>query len=262
MSDHARPECSTLPEAVWSARGRAPSESSSSAMALSSSSASPTPEPPSTAVVAGGKRKLSPAIASHDARPNGEDVPLKKRRVEDRHTAVSLPAHLWQRIFDYLPPAALGRCLSVCKHFNKYLTSTKPKRLPGDLIPAEPLWGHARKIFLSGVPRPMEGFSELAMLQLAAGLTCQFCRKQPFSKPATGPYDAGPGNDGVRVVWPLRMRTCGSCLETHTQTVSQHDKSNSLVRSLTSEKKKTGHRHPTLFGKPAALRSSLRLCDP
>ena len=44
-----------------------------------------------------------------------------------------------------------------------------------------------------------------------------------MSSPATTPFNAGPGPDGLRVVWPFGIRACGRCIESNTLKVGQTD---------------------------------------
>ncbi|OAL28211.1 hypothetical protein AYO20_09539 [Fonsecaea nubica] len=58
--------------------------------------------------------------------------------------------------------------------------------------------------------------TELEVWRLVRGRTCQFCGKktthnQPLS--VSELWDSGPGLDGVRPIWPFRVRTCGRCLQ-------------------------------------------------
>ena len=139
--------------------------------------------------------------------------------------AMKLPTELWQRIFLFMPPTALGRCLSVCKTFNIYLTRTKAA--PGSKkskdttesirpVDSNELWSHARKIWVPNMPKVLAGYTELQTIQLVGGYSCQSCGKVPAPLTAPSAFEAGPGNHGVRVIWPFGIRTCGQCLEKNT----------------------------------------------
>ncbi|KAL1955722.1 hypothetical protein VTO42DRAFT_8120 [Malbranchea cinnamomea] len=137
-----------------------------------------------------------------------------------------LPGELWQHIFKFLPPHTLGRLLRVSKSFNRLLTPVQgelpPDRAtPGVLKYVQPnsIWAASRKTFYPGMPRPLSSLSELQMWNLISGLTCQFCNKRGSSAHVLDaiPWEAGPGHDGVRVIWPFCVRACGECLEVQCQ---------------------------------------------
>jgi hypothetical protein len=61
----------------------------------------------------------------------------------------------------------------------------------------------------------MDTMTELEMWKLIRGTSCQFCGKratQKFSLPSSDPWNAGPGLDNIRSIWPFRIRCCGPCL--------------------------------------------------
>ncbi|KXL46642.1 hypothetical protein M433DRAFT_65402, partial [Acidomyces richmondensis BFW] len=176
----------------------------------------------------GCKRKLddtvnSPEYTSHQALHDSH----KRLRVSMSPTATAggafrLPPELWQQVFLRLSPAMLCRCLRVSKAFHAYLTQMKAAPVAKKdikkvrqvrLLDSETIWAEARKLYFQNMPRPLMRFSELEMLQLIGGSTCQFCHRLPAPVPATTPFNAGPGPDGVRVVWPFGIRTCGRCWE-------------------------------------------------
>ena len=198
----------------------------------------PMPEPlTDVAQQPSAKRKLSNTVDVANGALQTSDDPLKKRKLSTPsrpvfHGGVSnplaLPTELWQQIFLYLPPAILCRCLRVCRTFNNCLTNIKGEPTPGRTQPkakgqprvrmldSEAIWSHARKNFFPNMPRPLARCTELEMLKLIGGKTCQFCERPPAPSPATTPFNSGPGPDGLRVFWPLGVRACGRCIETHT----------------------------------------------
>jgi len=212
-------------------------ESSEMDVAASSRSASPLPQhdaegeqrPMDRPSHAGCKRKLddtgnnlppsTPHQVVHD--------PHKRLRMSTSPTegmdgALKLPPELWQQVFLRLSPAMLCRCLRVNKAFHAYLTQMKAAPLAKKdvkkvrqvrLLDSETIWAEARKLHFQNMPRPLMRYSELEMLQLISGSTCQFCHRLPAPVPATTPFNAGPGPEGVRVVWPFGIRTCGQCWE-------------------------------------------------
>lgn len=233
-----KPNTAAFPE---SANGD--DDDSGSEMDCSSPSApsSPAQQPapalmPAAAVAhhyAGAKRKLSDTVEADNVAPLASlEDPAKKRKLLMSASPVDapgapprtarLPAEVWQRVFMHLSPAMLCRCLRVCKPFNLYLTrlaaapvSRAPKRdqTRARVVDSESIWIHSRKNHFTTMPRPLAAFSELDMLKLVGGRTCQFCARTPTPSPATSLFNAGPGAHGLRVIWPFGIRTCGSCLE-------------------------------------------------
>ncbi|KAI7292081.1 hypothetical protein KC352_g2384, partial [Hortaea werneckii] len=197
-----------------------------------------------TTKLTGTKRKLSDAAEDDnlDALEQAlHEDPSKKRRHSPSQSSpvppntdtsalvASLPPELWQHIFLRLSPAMLSRCLRVCRAFNTYLTKTKaqptlstakkpkdPEKDKVKTVDSDSIWAEARKLYFPNMPRPLMRCSELTMIQLIGGKTCQFCGKTPAPLPATGPFSAGPGPHGLRVVWPFGIRTCGQCFDQHT----------------------------------------------
>lgn len=210
-------------------------EDSSSEMDVSASSRASSPEATQNQPMqqTGAKRKLS--NASDGSTPLAGDEVAKKRRlstppVQDSQWGgpkdARFPVEIWQQVFLYLPPAMLCRCLRVSREFNDALTKTKasPAAKKGQLrtraLDSEAIWTHARKVFLPNLPRPLVRYTELAMLQLIGGRKCQFCTAEPVPPPATTPFNCGPGPDGVRVIWPFGIRTCGNCIPDRSLKVS------------------------------------------
>ncbi|KAK6394977.1 hypothetical protein LTR65_001166 [Meristemomyces frigidus] len=202
-------------------------------MDVSASSRSASPEPDEESVNhAGSKRKLSEAEDSLDALEQAlEDQTTKKRKLSippqpevpsEKSPAESLPTELWQQVFLRLSPVMLSRCLRVSKAFNTYLTKTKAQPVAKKVqkkvrvLDSDTVWAEARKLYFPNMPRPLMRCNELGMLQLVGGKTCQFCNRPPRPVPATSPFNAGPGPDGLRVVWPFGIRTCGQCWEHNT----------------------------------------------
>ena len=144
-------------------------------------------------------------------------------------TSSMLPAALWQQILCYVPPVFLGRMLGVNHAFNDLLTPSKvegdPPLLPNSTVqPLDPeaIWAISRRRFCPGIPRPIHGLKELDMWKLLKGKNCQICEKAKTDPPIANPQDpweSGPGDTGVRVVWPFGLRCCGACLQENTQKV-------------------------------------------
>ena len=147
----------------------------------------------------------------------------------DREMCVSsLPLQIWQTIFCFVPPVFLGRLLRVNRAFNFLLTPSAtrgpdPKlsyQFTRDLSPPS-IWAASRKRFCPGLPRPLHGMEELEMWRLLRGSTCQLCgnSKTLLTSNASKPWSSGPGDRGVRVIWPFGVRSCGPCLRVHCEKV-------------------------------------------
>lgn len=226
-------------------------DDSGSEMDCSSPSAPSSPGPQSVPAIpatnglvanhlAGAKRKLSEAVGDTAAPLASAEDPAKKRKLIVSALPVDapgtpprtarLPAEVWQRVFMHLSPAMLCRCLRVCKPFNIYLTQLAASPTPrtakkrdqtkARVVDSESIWIHSRKVHFPVMPRPLAAFSELDMLKLVGGRTCQFCSRTPAPSAATSLFNAGPGANGLRVIWPFGIRTCGSCLEVRILKVS------------------------------------------
>lgn len=143
----------------------------------------------------------------------------------------ALPAALWQHVLCHVPPVALGRMLSVNHAFNTYLTPggiEDPMPLPYSTVQplkAETIWAISRRRFCPGLPRPIHGLNELAMWKLLMGNGCQICEQIKLVTPVANlqdPWESGPGDTGIRIVWPFGLRCCGRCLQENTQKVPDH----------------------------------------
>lgn len=144
-------------------------------------------------------------------------------------TSSALRAALWQHVLCYVPPIFLGRILSLNHAFNTYLTPGKweedTRPLPNSImqpLKAEAIWAVSRRRFCPGLPRPIHGFTELDMWRLLKGSNCQICETVKVDTPVGNPQDpweSGPGDTGVRIVWPFGLRCCGPCLQKNTQKV-------------------------------------------
>lgn len=187
---------------------------------------------------AGAKRKLSDADMENgaDAATAAHDsiAPTKKAKLSMPAAAnkpglpatVGLPPEIWQQVFIHLSPAILSRCLRVCKLFNFCLTQMKaapPASKKGATharaVDSEAIWTQLRKTTYPSLPRPLVGFSELQMFQLIGGSTCQSCGKPQVKHPVNNVFSAGPGEAGVRVIFPFRLRLCGNCFTNDSLTV-------------------------------------------
>lgn len=140
------------------------------------------------------------------------------------------PIGIWQHIFCFVPPAFLGRLLRVNRAFNACLTAgdankqyAKPSH-SGIIKTLNPdtVWAASRKRFCPGLPKPIRGLLELEMWRLLRGRHCQSCREIKDASSVVNsesPWESGPGESGVRVVWPWGVRLCGQCVQNHSEKV-------------------------------------------
>jgi len=208
---------------------------SSSEMDVSdSSSAAASADMNSGPAHAGAKRKLSDAdLADTSAAGVAQDV-VKKPRMSlpiakpgpSLLMTAGWPPELWQQVFTHLSPVMLSRCLRVCRSFKFCLTQLKATPAPrkrnaplARVLESEALWTQARKHAYPTMPRPLVGFSELRMLQLVGGISCQLCGKPHIRTTVNNVFNAGPGENGVRVIWPFHVRLCGNCFVNESLTV-------------------------------------------
>ena len=130
---------------------------------------------------------------------------------------------LWQRVFCFVPPVFLGRLLRVCRTFHSLLTESsdhgpiQEQNASGSprLMLSRSIWTASRQRFAPGLPKPLRNRDELDMWRLLRGSDCQICG-QKRTLITTGnnldPWHSGPGANGVRVIWPFGIRSCGPCL--------------------------------------------------
>ena len=138
---------------------------------------------------------------------------------------------LWKRIFCFVPPVFLGRLLRVSRSFHMLLTtnskSSDATSNGHGLVngpSSESIWTSSRKIFAPGLPKPLKGQRDLEMWKLLRGNHCQSCGQEKTLMTGSSdrdPWQNGPGNDGVRVIWPFRIRTCGPCLDSQCEQVTK-----------------------------------------
>lgn len=170
------------------------------------------------------KRQLAPEDWSRISRSEIQGD-LSPSTGPGRHVQMSgLPDEIWQHVFSFVPPVFLGRLLSVNRVFHACLTkATGEQRDQARYaasavrpVSADSVWAASRKRFAPGLPKPLRGLQELDMWRLLRGRPCQLCgetKTQNFATSAESPLESGPGDKGVRVLWPFGIRTCGSCLQ-------------------------------------------------
>lgn len=169
------------------------------------------------------KRKADELESAQEKRRKLESTPPSV--TEELVPCTGLPPAVWQHIFLFCPLKTLGRLLQVNRPFHSYLTAVRNVSLPKPnsgflhLLDSESIWKSARNMLPVKPPRPLPDFSELEMWQLALSPKCQFCGKSSSFTPGEKVWQKGPGAEGVRVIWPFRIRSCGSCLLKRCQTV-------------------------------------------
>ena len=150
--------------------------------------------------------------------------------VEIPKDKAELPKEIWQYIFTFLAPPTLVRLLAVNRKFNTILSNVKPdltnvSSIGGyfKTLDSDSIWSVSRRLFFANMPRPLASHSELTMWRLISGRTCQICRKKESQDPGSisnQPWTGGPGLDGVRIIWPFGVRSCGACLQSRMKKVS------------------------------------------
>jgi hypothetical protein len=185
---------------------------------------------PSQPAAAPAAQSDAPPLVKRKA--DDEDAPThhhdrkRNRRASSPSRCAGLPPELWQHIFSFCSLADLGRLIQVNRSFRSYLTdvpsASTSKSGAGrlHLLKSESLWASARNALCTKPPKPLPGFTELQMWQLAWSKRCQFCNKLDSHSPGERIWQKGPGQAGVRVIWPFAIRACGPCLLQQCQTVS------------------------------------------
>lgn len=170
------------------------------------------------------KRQLSSEDWSSYKRSSVEEGKSQAISAGDDGRFPTLPDEIWQHIFSFVPPVSLGRLLLVNRVFHACLTKATGKQSQGNHplrnairpVSANFVWAASRKRFAPGLPKPLQGLGELEMWRLLRGRQCQMCgesKVQNFATSSESPLESGPGDRGVRVLWPFGIRTCGSCLQ-------------------------------------------------
>ncbi len=166
----------------------------------------------------------------------GSSTTLQDTATTPSSHEIPFPIEIWQHVFTFVPPVSLGRLLRVNQVFRACLTES-PKEYSASrsqrqavlkLEEADAIWSASRKLFCPGLPRPLRAFKELDMWRLIRGRNCQFCGKVDRSMAlsnSTDPWEAGPGKDGVRVIWAFGVRCCGPCLQEKSEKVGPDERS-------------------------------------
>ncbi|KAI8940445.1 hypothetical protein NX059_004131 [Plenodomus lindquistii] len=157
------------------------------------------------------KRRLDPPACPSSRTPGRSD---------------KIPPELWQHVFSFCSLADLGRLIQVNRSFLYLLTDVREASTSKSdhgrlhLLKSDSLWASARNALATKPPKPLPGFTELQMCQLAWSKRCQFCNKLNDFVPGERIWQKGPGEAGVRTIWPFAVRTCGPCLLQRCQTDS------------------------------------------
>ena len=171
------------------------------------------------------KRQLILEDWSRISRSNlHEEDPFDSMDTIDQVQPSGLPDEIWQHVFSFVPPVFLGRLLRVNSVFHGCLTKASGEQSSQACfngkavrpVSSNSVWAASRKRFAPGLPKPLLGFQELDMWRLLRGRPCQMCGETKilnFATSAESPLESGPGDKGVRVLWPFGIRTCGSCLQ-------------------------------------------------
>jgi hypothetical protein len=163
--------------------------------------------------------RLSGSIGAVNSSVGSKDVSVRSLL-----TLADLPPEILQHVFTFADPITLGRLICVNRTFRSLLdpacrlppksASSKIKHL--SIRKQDFIWTSSRRTFLQGFPKPMDAMTELEMWRLVRGHSCQYCGKkatQRLSYSTSDPWNAGPGLDNVRSIWPFRVRSCGRCLQ-------------------------------------------------
>lgn len=166
-----------------------------------------------------------------------------------------LPPAVWQHVFLRCSLFDLGRLLQVNRSFHSYLTHVQEVSVsdpdPGSLrlLKSDSVWAAARNALPVKSPKPLPGFSELQTWQLVWSRRCQFCQRLDLGTTGDKLWQKGPGNHGVRTIWPFAIRACGGCLVERCQTVSRTNAPNGQAL--------TWQDTSLLFSSVSALRAAL-----
>lgn len=173
------------------------------------------------------KAKALPSPDAQKKRKLGSSQSQSAPDPPDPGRYAKLPPELWQHVFSFCSLADLGRLIQVNRSFLAHLTDVRnvssSKSDVGclSLLKSESLWASARNALSTKPPKPLPGFTERQMCQLAWAKRCQFCNKPNELKPGDRIWQKGPGKAGVRPIWPFAINSCGPCLLERCQTVSR-----------------------------------------
>nr|POF12781.1 hypothetical protein CFP56_09932 [Quercus suber] len=216
----------------------ATSECSSSAMDISSPSRSPSPEPePARTVPA----VLPPSLTKRKADDFVDvadmsygtlgNITKRQKQLPQPLSPGTDSAHIllpeqWQHIFVFLSPFDLASVMRVCRKFNhllceiKIIPASKKSQDKPRMMDSDTVWARARKLHFPSLPRALNIYNELQMLQLIGNKSCQICGSLPsnITPPVNTAFNGGPGADRIRVIWQFGVRLCGKCFLQNTLT--------------------------------------------
>jgi hypothetical protein len=194
------------------------------------------------------RTKFQDSSSSHDLSTNQAESDARPVGI-----AARLPPEVWQHVFSFVPCLFLGRLLRVNRAFNRLLDPSKAlPQVQGlsnghlRLQSQEHVWSVARRLFHPGMPRPLLSMSELNMWNLIRVRSCQFCGRKPSSGSTLppSPWSSGPGPEGVRIIWPFGVRSCGSCLSARLMKVRVRGSTCSALSDLFRKRKSCSRPHP------------------
>lgn len=159
-----------------------------------------------------------------------EEEPADKRQKARSHVPLppktsGLPCEIWQHIFSFVLPVTFPSIMQTCHNFNKYLTDTNlvvdsRQDRHGRLQTLHPdrVWQASRTRWQPSLPTGAPGCSEPELFKLLWSRDCQFCGLKSKDCKNDTPWKKGPGEDGVRRIWPFAVRSCSQCLDQRVQT--------------------------------------------
>ena len=151
------------------------------------------------------------------------ETPPSHTRPSSLRPCARLPPEIWQHVFQYLEPVMLGRLIQVNSLFRTYLLEI-PQSIPSkssfEILRSESIWAISRNKHFPQMGKPPGDLSELELWKMVRGKRCQFCGRidtRPSNRDDA--FEGGPSVNGVRIIWPFGILSCGNCLEHRTQKV-------------------------------------------
>lgn len=159
--------------------------------------------------------------------PGTTPLPKRPRLPEKTFGIGHLPPGLLQHVFSYVDSFSLASIAAVNRLFRSLLDERHAEGCGtcendrNSLRSPDAIWSQSRRRYLTTMPKPVSQLSERSQFLLAFGLKCNFCGKQPSpGSLAPDSWHAGPGEHGVRIIWPFKTRSCKDCLITRLQKVT------------------------------------------
>jgi hypothetical protein len=162
-------------------------------------------------------KRPKPELSEGQPKSSESHGEKEREAVEFLYHGLTIP--LWRKVLGHVPPVFLGRLLRVNRLFHVLLDCNSQFRESIQDVEsdhAQDIWQASRKRFASGLPRNLEGQTDLELWRLLRGSGCQLCSKEDSlmtGSPSTDPWRSFPPfADNVRVVWPFGIRCCRECL--------------------------------------------------